>query len=295
MSMLTGFLTKAVVDVVNIRTRKTFNSDVEMPFGCCESYLVLAGGLQPWQNDRKSFLYRGYLAADTVAMTLQKDCADIKSLNNNDMGIFYPKESFTKKDVQKLYVGYDLSWNNVLTAYGEGIYRVKAVKVIAGVEEIEYSPQFELRKYSDTRADRTVYFEWEQNGNIKSNEFDYTEMKWKDYFRCSGKFGNREPEMVTDSVLYSTYLDTQIQDEIINKYTYQSELIEKFLSSLLIDNLMLADKVKVTDFNAFSHRNDFVEFEIKPDSSEIEELQLSKKAVLTLNFTDRTKNNIKTL
>lgn len=300
-STLTGFCTKTVVTAIDTSVVPGGSSSgITMCYDepCCDKILALAGGDEDWQNDKASFIYGA--AYDNgggviINMYLQKDNVDIHELDSESpLGIHYPLGTWNNVTAQKLYSGFEIEWALVLQMFGYGNYSVRAEILIGENEPLEeLSECYEVREYNCSLADNSVYFEWVQNGETKFGAFDFTGMNWRQYRRVKGKFAQWKPTIEKDSVLYSNYYEKQVQDSVPNKYVFESELLMYPTTKKLIEDVMLADDIYITDYNTFNHRNDYLSFPVRQDEIELNEQPGSKKAQLNLTFTDRFKNFIK--
>lgn len=291
---LSGYQDKAVAQAVNVPLGLKNVLNIETQFSCCNCFEVFGGGSEAYQNDKFSFLYKLITSLDTITLKLEKDNVKVATLNDNTLGTYYPLGTWTAQTGQELYEGFVIDWDTVLSTHGVGCYVVKAEKNILGVPTVEESKCFTLRTYNDSLANNSVSFQWLQNGLIKSGEFDYTDMNWTQYIRVKGQFGSWDPKLEKDSVLYSNYFQKQVQDEIVNTYTFNGEFMDNYVTKLLILDMMLADEIYVSDFNLYNHRDDYVNFQVRQDEiPSMEELQRNTNAVISLQFTDRYKNTIK--
>jgi hypothetical protein len=260
---------------------------------CCICVKVFGGGTE-LQNDKYSFLFKKAIAADTIVFKLLKDDIEVATLNDNTLGVFSDFGTWTTHTGQSLYTGFVIDFDLVYDAHGEGNYNVRAEHNVLGNAYNVDSETLTLKKYADQLADETVKFQWTQNGRIRSNQFNYTGMDWIQYIRVEGKLSGWQPTLIKDSVVYSNYRVKQVQDQIENKYTFESFMLKSWMTKLLCLDMMLADSILVTDFNLFNHRKDYLAFELRQDEiSNFEEVNYTENAILALQFTDRFENNIK--
>lgn len=270
---------------------KTVN--ISIPEECCDCLEVFGGGTG-LQNDKSSFLFKRLTSSDTIEYKLLKDDVQVASLNNNFLGTFYDFGTWTAVRGQEQYKGFVVDWNLVHSAHGTGSYVIRAEHNVLGSSYNMDSDQYDLRLYNDYYANESVVFQWSQNGRIRNSEYDFTDMEWVQYVRVKGIFGTWTPTLETDTVVYSNYLKKQVQDQILNSYTFQSKLIEYKLTKMLILDLMLGTDIMITDFNLYNHRDDYVQLKVRQSEiPSLEELGGSKKAVLELKFTDLFDDTIK--
>lgn len=262
-----------------------------VPRVCCKCYEVYGGGSNDYHNDKSSFLYKGFNGSGVV-IKLFKDDEELITLDASaNLGTYYPFGTWTYAD-QDNYVGYIIDWDAVYQAHGIGCYFVRAERTVLGNTENIDSREFSLNIYDDTKADKSVTFRWYQNGNIKSSEFDYTGMNWEQHLRVEGRLSNWEPTLEKDEIVYSNYETIQVQDEVRNAYSFESHLVDSSTSEALALDMMLANNIYITDFNAYNHRT-YVDLNVRQEEISIEEIQGGTDAVVTLKFSDKVKNVIK--
>lgn len=303
-SSVTGYLDKEVLTAVDL-TELTEPGGASTITSCaddvaCDCIIALAGGDNEWENDKADFLYK--VPFDNgeeinIDLFLEKDGVEVHEFGDADPDIndYYDLGSFTEEAGQELYKGIVVKWAGVLTEYGAGKYRVRSeVSLGEATPVIEYSECFQLYQYHCDIADGTVYFEWLQNGELKSSKFNYKGMEWRRYRRVQGKIVKWTPTLEKDSILYTNYFDKQVQDSLQNKYQFESGTLYFATVKPLVYDMMLADEIFITDYNISSHRNDYVMMPVRQEEiGDLSEFAGSKKAVLNLTFSDRIKNHIK--
>lgn len=290
---LVGYLDKMVGVAISAPTARVEpNIALQIPETCCICLGVFGGGTG-YQNDKTTFFYKRAISSDTITLKLKKDGVQVATITDNTYGTYYDFGTWTAHTGQEHYKVFIIDWDLVYTGLGEGVYEIDADHVIIGDSYTETSQQFRLHQYSDYRADGTTVFQWTQNGRIRGAEYNYQDMNITQYIRVDGRFASWNPSLEKDEVIYSNYERIQVQDEIINSYEFESRLVDSVISKLLINDMMLADEIIVSDFNIFNHRQDYVGLRLRQDEVSIEELAYSDKAVLNLKFTDKIKDQIK--
>lgn len=287
-----GLVTKFLGTVVSLPSASTQPViNLTVPRVCCACFDVYGGGSNDYQNDKSSFLYKGFNATGVV-IKLFKDGEELITLDASaNLGTYYPFGTWNYAD-QENYVGYVINWDAVYQAHGIGCYFIRAERTVLGNSENIDSREFSLGLYDDTKADKSVTFKWVQNGNIKSSEFDYTGMEWTQYIRIDGRLSNWEPTLEKDEIVYSNYETIQVQDEIRNTYSFESHLVDSSTTEALTLDMMLANDIYITDFNAYNHRT-YVDLNVRQEEVSVEEIQGGTDAVITLKFSDKIKNVIK--
>ena len=201
-----------------------------------------------WKKDKSSFLYQKTRQSDTINLELWRDGAKIDDITNNTYGEYFPSLS-------EFAVGFIADWTSIVNALGNGLYQIVAQKNILGVDSEEKSRTFRTMPYSDLSADKTVVLEWTQTGNIIRG-FDYGQFQdggWNQRIRFSGEFFRETPESEIDEYLDSNYNRLQIQDKVVNRYSLQTKLIPNSIYLSLSQDAVLANEIKVTDFNILNN------------------------------------------
>ncbi len=288
-----GYLDRLVAKAVQLPTQpQSPTLALSVPETCCECLGVFGGGSEDYQNDKSTFFYRRSTSSDTIALKLKQDGTEVATITDNTYGTLYDFGTYSGDQADyKIFI---IDWDLVYNAFGVGVFKIDADYVIsAGSTFTASSQEFKLLQYNDYRADGTVRFEWTQNGRIRNSEFDYTGLNITQYLRLDGKFGGWEPALEKDEIIYSNYERKQVQDEVVNSYNFESTLVDSYISKLLVNDMMLADSINVTDFNLYNHRKDYINFQLRQDEVSVEEFAYSDKAVLNLKFTDKIKNTLK--
>jgi len=267
--------------------------------GCVLKLPVFAiSGGTDYQNDKSSFLYTTASIVGTGAMELHKKEGSTwvkkADLNNNALGTYFPKNTWTAHAHQLNYFGYEIEWENVLTSYGHGEYMIKTTITVFGNATVKYSDIYYLLEYTDQRADGTVRIHTIQNGYIKRGRFDWSDMNWNQYIRLHGYFGFRTPTFITEEYLTQKYVDEQIQDEIRDEFTLEiNDMLNNNVSEDFIYNRMLANEIFITDYN-LCNTQQYINYPVKPESFDnVFEDRYVKGRAYTIKFTDRNKDIIK--
>ena len=287
-----GYLDRLVAKAVKLPSQpQSPTLSLTIPELCCDCLGVFGGGSEDYQNDKSTFFYRRSTSGDTITLKLKQDGTEVATITDNTYGTLYDFGTYSGDQADyKIFI---IDWDLVYNAFGGGVYLIDAEYSIIGSSFTTSSQEFKLLEYNDYRADGTVRFEWTQNGRIRNSEFDYTGLNITQYLRLDGKFGGWEPALEKDEIIYSNYERKQVQDEVVNSYNFESTLVDSYISKLLVNDMMLADSINVTDFNLYNHRKDYINFQLRQDEVSVEEFAYSDKAVLNLKFTDKIKNTLK--
>jgi hypothetical protein len=260
---------------------------------CCYQSPVLASSTsnEEWQNDINAFLFKRNFSSETITLTLQKNGITDLPIVNDDYGVYYDFGAFSD---YPNYKGVKIEWQKVLLLEGEGTYRIKVESNFLTGSETTYSIPFELKEYTQTRANGTFRIQSIQNGFLRNINFDFTNLNWIDGLRIRGFFGNRQAEYEQENVLYANRDSKQVRSELINKYVCQTMHIPDCITDQIIEYHNFANKLYFTDYNLNNHKKTYIQKEVVFDSMDsIEYKDVSTFAPLQLNYKDFNQNYLK--
>lgn len=229
--------------------------------GCCFELPALAETVytSDYKNDYMSVITWWGIDIASVTMYLQKysngSWTNVATLNGNTYGTFYTLGFYTTIDNEKA-IGFNLKWENVLIALGEGNYRIKTTATSITSETInKYSFDYCLKEYTDNRADRTIRVEWWLNGIIGDKDFDdqrndYSNKNWANQIRLpESKFGYTKDDVERTFVKYQGGENIWLKDESIPEFTLKTGRYTADLHNFIKYNLLKGDKISITDYN----------------------------------------------
>lgn len=241
-------------------------------------------GGDSYKQDFSDFLFKRFLATDSIQLFLQKDSNDIVELTDDTYGTLF--DGFPDgDDVQQLYYGFVINWTSVFAAFGGGVYNLRVVKDILGNQTEETSRLFRLYTYSDIAADQTVKIVSVQNGNILGSEFDFTGLNWRQYVRIPGVFGNPVPVLETDRYQTQQKELRQIKDTMSREWTLKTKKINWEVAEKLIYNKLLANQILITDYKVKAEAI-WRDIDVKPTEIEKPELSGTPDKIYNVTFVD---------
>lgn len=212
------------------------------------------------KNDRHSVIrFFGELFPD-AKIYIQKRTAgvwnDVEELIDDTYGKFYEFGFYTNKFDEKA-IGYQIEWSKVLAISGKGVYRFRVEGTPAIGDPVEYlSFEFKVMKYTDERAEESVYAFWNRNGINGSRESDirvddYSDLDWFNAIRIPrSTFGYWTAANESDFVKYQNGAMTWLKDEDVEELTWfviaMPEPVHKFLRV----DMMQSGKITITDYNS---------------------------------------------
>lgn len=279
----TGMATKVTGEAITDR-------EVKVPILFClcdweceyaEKVFYNVGG-KDFENDESSFLFAKSSVTDTITFKLFKNGVSVGLLDAT-YGDYFP----TGFSNQPLYVGIVLEWLKVFQNDGVGTYQVHINLNILGVASVVKSQIYQLMQFTEQDAHGTVRVDWIQNGNILSNDLDYTDLQWPQSIRFQGEFGRKAPVLEKDFYKTQSQRRTQIQDNIVTSYDLNTKLLPSNISNGLYYDMSLANQIFISDYNLFNNE-DFKLKEVDTESfDEPGYFGMNTGARHTLIFTDR--------
>ena len=188
-----------------------------------------------------------------------------------------------------------LEWAEVLSAFGEGTYRVRweTDPLGGGAAVATYSQEYYLQIYKADRANGTVVFNWYQDGKIFNNEINFTGLNIEQWMRLPGKIGYDTPELIIDEIEDSSHNFVQIQDKLEEVYSFESHLLSFYATQKLLKDVFFGNEIYITDFNLYSHApvNNML---LKPiNIGEVKEYPFNACAKIKVGLKPKVRNNIK--
>jgi hypothetical protein len=227
-----------------------------------------------YRNDVSSFLFDFSLLYVSANIKLQK-CVngawvDQATLTDDTYGVSFDF-AFENDDFNNTnYIGYQIHWHTVFTAFGTGIYRVISVGTKQDTTTLTKSSMvYHLRAWNGDVAKGTVRFDFYLNGVLgdisdKKRKFDYKELNWFNQIRLRGIFGNEtSPQYEREFNRYNNGEQVYINDNMKNEYTFNSYK-EKYHSSLhnfVKTSLIQSDLIKVTNYDEIA-TGQYLDFEV---------------------------------
>ena len=252
---------------------------------CCFELKVLAdiADASEYRNDYTSVFYTKQTPSDTVAFKLVEVGGTAYNLNGGTYG-----DITTNGDT----TAFKVLWRNVLTLLGAGAYQIRKDITTAGITTQVLSNTFKLYSYSVGTADRTVKIEATFNGRFESLGTSF--FNYNTSIRLPGFFGRAEPSYTQDNLIHNDYVSRQVSISVENEYTLQSNLLPSCITSEVLYFLLLADDLKITDYNLNNHSYELVKVPVLlQDNAGTGYYVRSRDAVLNLTFVDKLKNQIK--
>lgn len=230
---------------------------------CCGAYsfkvLADTSDDDEFKNDVTGFLWWYNEMVDTATMKLLKwdgtTYTEEATLSDDTYGTFYELGFFTN-DAGENFVGYQLNWRTVLTAFGAGSYKVKiSIHAVTGETSDITSSEYCLKAYSANVADKTIKIEYYLNGILGVNEDDllkrdYGDLNWYSSIRLPGWFGFPKSSYSKDYTQYVNGSRQWVQDEQEQEFSMIIKPVSSAVHELMRTDVMQADEILVTDYNA---------------------------------------------
>ena len=283
---LSGMAIRIQSSTVNTSNPTYSTNDCQCCSSCSECYEVWGGG-EDWQNDNTTFAFVKTLATDTFTLSLWQGSTKLTDITDSTLGDYTP--SYGSNPKQYSFV---IDWDKVYQTYGVGEYTLKNDYTSIGIANSYESSKFCLYAFDSCSSNGWIKIDWIQTGDILSNDFKFDvplfhSYKFKSYLTIE------TPTTIKDVYQTSNREEEMFRTEQKNNYLLNIKLIRENLLSLLNENIALANKLTITDFNIngtnFKEKDfSFVEF------ADLEDFQGNKKIDCQIKLTDYKQNIIKT-
>ena len=286
-----GMAVKKLGDALPELPEEIENEICPFVFGGVFEYCVFVhSDATDWKNDKSEFMFKRFISTDTLNIELWKGGSKVADLNSNTYGTYFP--TFSGTAGQQLQRGYLIEWLKVFNVFGYGQYTVRAQMTILGTSSTWQSDIYNVLGYSQQRANRTVSIVSTQNGNIMSSIFDYTDLQWHQQIRLKGTFYEDEETFEKNTYRTQNYVEKQIQDEIIENWSLELDVIPRDISEFLIKDRLLSNQFNVSDYTILNEKvHELVG--VYPESIEKTRLIDNRNSNYLIKFTSKLKNVIK--
>lgn len=255
---------------------------------CCDTILVLStlSGSLKWQNDVTSCWAKKQGDIDIVIFELYNE--------NDVLSNYQPSQIQCTKDLLAFYA--TINWQDVLNnpLDGVGCYRLMVTTIFDGVTiKFEWG-HYDLKIYSPENAVNSVRIRSVFNQYNKIQDIDFTESEVEDTIRFRGFFGNRQPNMVIDNLIYQGRIEKNVQRENLNTYELLTDPLNTWYIANLLDLHLLSEtSIYITDHNEFNSTYGYKDIPlIVKDSPEVEYREYSRLASIKCKFTDKRKDSL---
>jgi hypothetical protein len=210
-------------------------------------------------NDKHSVIWFFDELFSDVKIYLQKkvggEWTDLSELTNDTYGTMYDFGFFVNKFSESA-IGYLIEWTEVLNAHGQGKYRVRVegTKAIGDFEGLT-SFEFDLKNYTQYRADKTVRVEWNRNG-VNGNRItdsrvdDYGTLNWYNQIRIpNSMFGFDTSDLTKEFIRYPNGENVWLEDKQIEELTWDIVALPNYIHRFIQVDVMQSEVLTFTDYN----------------------------------------------
>jgi hypothetical protein len=267
-----------------VKLPKTLASETYGLKGCCERFLVLAGGSDDWQNDKTSAFIKLSLLSDNCTIVLKND----SGVN----AIYQPNLTKFPNDELGYYATID--WKSVLLSDGVGCYKIEVNYSISGVTGTINWGEYELKQYSPDNAKGTVRLKAIFNQYNLIDEINMTGSNMVDTLRFNGYFGNRQPNTEIDNLIYQNRTIYNVQRENINSYTLESDQLTVNYTRKMLDLFFISESdLYISDHTPDNHTSEYKNTPVSVnESAELEYYKESKLAKVKINLFDKKRSQL---
>lgn len=261
---------------------------------CCYDNLVLAHltDSKYQYNDFNSFYFKKQMQSDDCDFVLVEiSTGDEYSLNDGTYGQYWDFGDF---QTQPNLTVYKVEWRNVLGILGTGLYQIKKVMTVAGMQFEELSNTFHLEHFSNELADKTVRLDSVMDGKLVHLDVDFKGTGFTTSIRMQGYFGNRNPEYVQDNLVKRNYDTVQISMSQENEYQFQTNLLPVCITEEIYDFMLFGNQLYMNDYNLANHSYRYFKFPVELKGNKGSNYYPNiRDSRINLTFTDREKDKRK--
>lgn len=255
--------------------------EVEFGNDCCEKYLVCGkDGGESWEKDYTSAWMKLYTSADTVTFELLKD----------GVASVVPDVFDIKDETYSKYCTVD--WTEVLNTDGAGCYQLNVYYTVAGVTDSFTWGEYQLFEFSPLIVNGTCRVKTVFNSRHSLESIDFTKSKVVDTYRFKGFFGDRQPNMEVDNIIYPNRQVKKVTRENVNEYTLTAYSLKYYNVVRLVDLMLLGEnEIYISDFNPVNPTYEYLDTPlIVAKSPEIKYHEATRLSTVTAVMNDKTKD-----
>lgn len=239
-----------VIDTIDISIIKPPGKFRECPcvLDCCyEELAFYKSGGETWENDSATLLVELFLLSDINTFKLFKGDVLKATITNNDFGTFiaiggYPTQPFK--------TSFKADWLLIQAAFGDGIFHIESAQTILNVNNQISTHNYRVTEFTEEKARGTVVIKTLQNGIIEGG-INYLGMEFEQQIRIKANISGAKRTLETDRYLSQNLTLEQIQDKVIKNYTLSTQLLPTNIASPLLDDNIMANSIKITNFGLF--------------------------------------------
>jgi hypothetical protein len=252
--------------------------------GCCDEFLVLAGGENDWQNDANSAWIKLALITD--------DCSFILKNADGNNATYQPIKTQFPSDSLAFYA--TVEWSSVLAIDGAGCYTIEVNYIVSGVVGSFVWGQYDLKPYTVDHAKMTVRLKGVFNQINYIENINFTGSNVVDTLRFYGYFGKRQPNVAIDNLIYQNRVIENVQRENVNNYVLNSDPITSIYTDKLIDLYFLSEsELYISEHSPTNHISQYKNLPVSiSETAEIEYLDQSNLAKINVKLNDKIRNQL---
>jgi hypothetical protein len=265
-----------VIELPSIKATETYGIK-----GCCEKFIVLANGIEDWQNDVTSAWFKKQLDTDNCTIVL---------LNDIDVNTIYqPTLKICVNDTNAVYA--TINWKEVIQQDGIGCYKIQVNYTIAGNTGTFIWGEYEVNQYSPDNAKNTIRIKsiFNQYNNIE--KINFLDCKVVDTIRFYGFFGKRQTNVIIDNLIYQNRSIGNVQRENLNSYILKTDPLTINYTNKILDLHLLSEaEIHLSDHNPLNHTSEYKNIPLSiAESAEVDYFDYSIYANITCKFNDKSR------
>lgn len=253
---------------------------------CCYVHYVLASSSDSNEliNDYSGFYHNWQTSSDNPEFYIINTTTLVETLLDGTYGELSQFDGMTT---------YRLDWRSVLTTLGSAAYKVVKRYSVSGVNTEQEYLVYTLKEYSQGLSNGTIRIDTVTNGFMEETKANFRGTDFKTSLRVKGFFGNRDFENEIDNLVDKNYVKNQVSVKQTNEYKCQIGSVPSCITDEVIDFILFANSIKITDYNLNNHSYDYKMKDVSYVSNDGSNYNPSTRlAMLNTTFTDKNSNKI---
>ena len=232
-----------------------------------------------WKNDRTGLAFK----LDTMSVELE--ASDGTLIAAPGMAVNFPNQSDA--------VGFVIDWRQLVDGGGAlrcGCYKIKVSWTLSGLSGSFYYGSYDLKNYSTDTSEGTARLFVVLNDFVRSEGINYKDSGFATTFRFEGRFGDMQPNYEITNNIFTNRTNEKVRIQANRTYVLKTQFLRScFTHKIDHEHLLAANKIYVSDYNAFNHK-EYKDFPVILDEEQSPEYNYPGGSILasvTAYFKDK--------
>lgn len=197
------------------------------------------------------------------------------------------------KDFDNLQT-FTFNWRDIILSLGTGEYQVKKEIRVNGILLYTFNyPKLKLMEFSYEFADGTTRILSEFNNKFEGKLWTFKDTEFKHSMRVKGSFSNEQYEVVNENNINTNFNIVSNYRRIESTHTLEISGIRDCIWQDIPNLMLLADEIKITDYNQRNYTYKYKDFRVELESWEQSEYTPNNRlGIYRLTFKDKEFNKI---